>query len=290
MARVLAAALAAMVGAASLALFAFGEARLDLAFLDLTGAVYTPTWVRVVLAVVAAVPWLVGAGLFALRRARLATAVVVTAALLLVPSLGPLLRGLEVLRDGALEPSSADGVAILGGVGVWVLGLLAGTTAWLSRPRGRWREQAPGAHHGYTAAAALAWLGATFANVAYAPPGAPRRFLELSPAGTDGAVAVLTYGTPIVVAAVLWGAPRLALGPASASLLTFVLPELLGIIDSVQLIVRDPVAIATPAGLLGVLGLIALLGYALVWALDAADAPLTAEGAAPSEASSPSED
>jgi hypothetical protein len=264
MRRITVAVLAAVVAVAWLALFAAGEAQLDLGLLERSGMPVLGRWVRVLLAVAGALPWAVGAALLAARRPRLGTAVVVTAAVLLVPTLAPVLRVAQVVVTGPGAETTADTVMILGGAVLWLMSVLTGVVAFALRPRGGWREGAAGPRHGFTAAATLAWLGTAFASTAYAPPGAPRRFVEL-PAGPDGIAIVATIGLPLVAAAVLWVAPRLAPALGTAVLLTYVVPELATTVASVQEVRTVPGVILTPAGVLAPVGLVALLGFAAAW-------------------------
>jgi hypothetical protein len=264
MRRITVAVLAAVVAIAWLTLFAVGEAQLDLGLLERSGMPVIGRWVRILLAVAGALPWAVGAGLVAARRPRLGTAVVVTAAVLLVPTLAPVLRAAQEVLTGAGATATADTVTILGGAALWLVSVVTGVVAFVLRPRGGWREGATGPHHGFTAAATLAWLGTMFASTAYAPPGAPRRFVEL-PAGPDGIAAIATFGLPLVAAAVLWAAPRLTPAVGTAVLLTYVVPELADVIVSVQEVRTVPDVIFTPAGVLAPVGLLALLGFAAVW-------------------------
>ncbi len=264
MRRVTVAVPAAVVALAWVVLFAVGEAQLDLGVLERSGMPVIARWVRVELALAGALPWAAGAALVAGRRARLGTAVLVTAAVLLAPTVGPVVRNVQGLLSGPGAGGTAEAVAILGGAALWVLAMVTGVLAFALRPREGWREGATGPRHGFTAAATLAWLGTTFASTAYAPPGAPRRFIEL-PVDPEGVVAVLAYGLPVVVAAVLWAAPRLAPGVGAAVLLTYAVPELAAAIASVQEVRTVPDVIFTPAGLLAPIGLLALLGFAAAW-------------------------
>jgi hypothetical protein len=270
MRRITVAVLAAVVAVAWLALFAVGEAQLDLGLLERSGMPVIARWVRVLLAVAGALPWAVGAVLIAARRPRLGTAVVVTAAVLLLPTLAPVLRTAQAVVTGPGAESTADTVMILGGAVLWLVSVLTGVVAFAVRPRGGWRAGATGPRHGFTAAATLAWLGTVFASTAYAPPGAPRRFIEL-PAAPDGIAAIATIGVPLVAAAVLWAAPRLAPGVGTAVLLTYVVPELAAVVVSVQEVGTVPDVIFTPAGVLAPVGLLALLGFAVAWMRAARD-------------------
>jgi hypothetical protein len=263
MRRITVAVLAAVVALGWLALFVVGEAQLDLGLLERSGMPVIGRWVRVVLAVAGALPWAVGAVLVAVRRPRLGTAVVVTAAVLLVPTLAPVLRTAQLALTGP-SATTADTIMILGGAVLWLVSVLTGVVAFALRPREGWREGATGPRHGFTAAATLAWLGTVFASTAYAPPGAPRRFVEL-PAAADGIAAIATIGMPLVAAAVLWAAPRLTPAVGTAVLLTYVVPELAAVIASVQEVRTVPHVIFTPAGVLAPVGLVALLGFAAAW-------------------------
>jgi hypothetical protein len=270
MRRITVAVLAAVVSVAWLALFVAGEMQLDPGVLERSGMPLVGRWVRVLLAVAGALPWAVGAVLLAARRPRLGTAVLVTAAVLLVPALAPVLRTAQVVVTGSGAETSADTVMILGGAVLWLVSVLTGVVAFVLRPRGGWREGATGPRHGFTAAATLAWLGTLFASTAYAPPGAPRRFVEL-PAGADGIAAIATFGLPLVAAAVLWAAPRLRPAVGAAVLLTYVVPELVTVVVSVQEVRTVPDVIFTPAGVCAPIGLLALLGFAIAWLRAARD-------------------
>ena len=270
MRRVTVAVPAAVVALAWVGLFAVGEAQLDLGVIERSGLPVVARWVRVELALAGALPWAVGAALLLGRRPRLGTAVVATAAVLLVPTLGPVVRSVRGLLTGPGAGATVETVTILGGAALWLLAVGTGVLAVVLRPRGGWREGATGPRNGFTAAATLAWFGTTFASTAYAPPGAPRRFLEL-PVDAEGVVAVLAYGLPAVAAAVLWAAPRLAPGVGAAVLLTYVVPELGAAIASVQEVRTVPDVIFTPAGILAPVGLLALLGFAAMWVRAARD-------------------
>jgi hypothetical protein len=268
MRRVTVAVLAAIVALAWLALFAAAEAQLDLGVLERSGIPVIARWVRIVLAAAGALPWGVGAALIAARRPRLGTAVLVTAAVLVVPTLGSVLRGLQELLADPGAAAAGDTMTIVGGAVLWLFAVTTGVLAWTFRPRDGWREGATGPRHGFTAAATLAWLGTTFARTAYAPAGAPRRFIEL-PAAPEGVMAVAIVGMPLIAAAVLWAAPRLAPAVGTAVLLTYVVPELAASIAAVQEVRTVTDVIFTPAGLLGPVGLLALLGFAVAWAREA---------------------
>jgi hypothetical protein len=278
MRRVIVAILAAAVAIAWLALFAAGEAQLDLTVLERSGIPVIPRWTRAVVAIGVALPWAAGAMLLAFGRVRIGTAVVIAAALLAVPTLGPVLRSLQLLRTDAGAVATADLVTVVGAAAWWLVAVATGMLAWAVRPRGGWREGASGPRHGFTAAATLAWLGTTFASTAYAPPGAPRRFVEL-PATLDGVMTIVTIGAPLLAAGVLWVAPRLRPRVGAAVLLTYVVPELARVAAAVQEVRTVPDVIFTPSGVLGPVGLLALLGFAAAWGRrDRADTAPTVAG------------
>lgn len=272
MRRVSVAVLAAVVAIAWVVLFVVGEAQLDVGVLERSGMPVIARWVRVELALAGALPWAVGAALLLARRARLGTAVLVTAAALLVPTLGPVVRSVQGLLAGPGVGATAGAVTILGGAALWLLAVVTGVLAFALRPRDGWRDGASGPRHGFTAAATVAWLGTTFARTAYAPPGAPRRFIEL-PIDPEGIGAALAYGLPVIAAVVLWAAPRLTPGVGAAVLLTYAVPELAAAVASVQEVRTVPGVIFTPAGVLAPLGLLALLGFALGWIRTARHGP-----------------
>lgn len=233
--------------------------------LGVVGVELGPVWVRAVLAAAGALPWAAGAGLLAFGSARLGTAVIVTSAVLSAPlAIGTV----APLREALAGSGSGWQVVVLLGVGAWLAGSAAGVLAWLGRPRGDWRREAPGPGGRYTTAAVLAWLPVVFLTSAVAPPGAPRRFLELPTfVGLDlvGATLVLSG---VAAAAVLWVAPRRRRDVAGAMVLTFAVPLLLGQVDVVRAIAREPHVIPTPPGVLGAIGLAALLVLGSRWVAD----------------------
>ncbi len=260
-----AAVLAAFVAGLQLALFAIAERQLQTS-LALDGAATDPPGLRWLWAVAWAAPWVIGAALLVGGYARRGAAVLVTMSLLLLTtSLGNLTAALTLpLTD--LDVSFLALFERFGGVVAWVAALFSGVTAWLARPREEWRVAAPGPVGWYVTLAVLAWLPAAFQQVAFAPPGAPRRFVELDAAALSGLDAVGSLASAVIVAVVLWAAPRLRPEVGGVVLLTYAVPTLFGDVGGVLRVVNEEFVIFTPSGVLGLIGIVGLIIAGAWWA------------------------
>jgi hypothetical protein len=260
--RLAAITLAALTAIAQLVLFAVSEAQLDVTLLEGVGDPLGPWWSRALWSVGWALPWAVGAAILAWGRPRVGTAIVVAVAVLSLVEVVWVARLVtSVAEDAALDPLT---VGAIGTAVAWAMGTAAGVTAWLARPRGAWRDGAPGPGGLFTAAAIAAWLPTAFESIAFAPPGAPRRFVE--PLATDLDVASAPFiAHPLVVALVLLVAPRLRLVVAGAVTLTFALPQLASHAATLRTAVLQDLTIPTPAGVLGLAGLVVLVPVGVVW-------------------------
>ena len=219
-------------------------------------------WVWMVLA---PLPWLVGALLLVTDRwARHGTAVVVAAALLAVTAGLPTLPGL--LEAGWWQGAGVgEVVAVLGEPVAMLLGLLAAAAALWARPRGRWHIAAPGPGGVYVAAAVLAWMPTGLQTLERAPPGAMRSFARTEYSRLDGLDAVASVSGAVLVAALLFVAPRLRPGVAGAVVLTYAAPQFAsGIGDVAQGQVTE-FLILTPPAVLGLGGLAAVIVIAVRW-------------------------
>jgi hypothetical protein len=290
--RTAAALLAGLTGLTLAGGFLAGELLLDAASFGLVGVELGPAWVRAVLVGAGALPWVAGAVLLVARQAWLGTAVVVTSAVLSVPmAAGTVVTLREAVGNASLGWRV---VAVLTAV-AWLVGIVAGVLAWVSRPRGDWRREAPGPGGLYTMAAVLAWLPTVFLTSAVAPPGAPRRFLEVPTVDGFGLVAVTLVTSGLTAAGVLWVAPRRRRDVAGAMALTFAVPVLLGQVDVVRAVVGEPDVIPTPAGVLGAVGLVTLLVLGARWVADPpadrieVSAAATGRGRAPAGGAGPPE-
>jgi hypothetical protein len=272
--RTTAAVLAALTAVLLAAVFLVGELVLDAGAittdaeaLGLVGAELAPAWIRAVLAAAGALPWIAGALLLVAGRPRLGTAVTVTAAVLAVPLAG----GVAAQVLDAVRSDATVGWWTLTALGTvaWTAGTAAGLLAWLARPGDVWRRSAPGPGGPYTTAAVFAWLAVVFQTSAVAPPGAPRRFVELPAAavGSDPALAMLVL-TGLLVAAALWVAPRCRRDVAGAIALTVAVPQLLGQVEVIRAIASEPYVIPTPPGVLGAVGLVGLVVLGSWWVVD----------------------
>lgn len=260
-----AAVLAAFVAGLQLALFAFAEGQLQ-ASLALDGAATDPTGLRWLWAVAWAAPWVLGAVLLVGRCTRRGAAVLLTASLLLLTtSLGNLTPALTV-SVADLDASFLALFERFGGAVVWVAALCSGVSAWLARPREAWRVAAPGPVGWYVTLAVLAWLPAAFQQVAFAPPGAPRHFIELDAAALGGLDAAGSLASAVVVAVVLWAAPRLRPEVGGVVLLTYAVPTLSGDIGGVLRVANEEFVIFTPAGALGLVGIVGIIVTGAWWA------------------------
>ncbi len=260
-----AAVLATLVAGLQLGLFAVAERQLQ-ASLELSGPVADPTGLRWLWAVAWAAPWFVGAALFVGGFARRGAAVLITMSLLLVStSLGNLTSAFTLPVLSLDEPFGVW-FERLGGLAAWVLALLVGVLAWAARPRHHWRVAAPGPVGWYVTVAVFAWLPSAFQQVAFAPPGAPRRFVETDAAALSGLDAAGSVASAVIVALVLWAAPRLRPEVAGVVLLTYAMPTLLGDIGGVVRVATEEFVIFTPSGLLGLVGMVGLVVAGTWWA------------------------
>lgn len=253
--RRVAAAAAFAVGVLQLTSFALTEAGLDPSGLDGVpqalsgGAAAVARWVS---AGGWSLPWFVGAVLLACADLRRGAAVIATIGALTIA--------------GTATTFARGWPGTLAVVTLAVAALSVVTAALATSRRGRFdhgrREQAT--HRlgsgWYVAAAVLAWLPSVLATTAFAPPGAPRRFVELSAGGADGLVAAVVPG--VVAAMILWAAPRVHPGVGGAVALTYALPALAAGVPAALAVARLPDVIFTPTGVLGPVGLsvVALLG------------------------------
>lgn len=260
--RLAAIVLATTTALGQLLLFALSETRLDAVVLEGVGEPLGPWWSRALWSVGWALPWVVGAAILAWGRPRVGTAVVVVVAAL---SLSDVVGTVE-LAVGAVGHLAWDVATLsaLGALVVWLSGIGAGACAWLGRPEGPWRLDAPGPGGLFTAAAIAAWLPTAFQSIAFAPPGAPRRFVEPLASDLDAASAPLLVD-PLIVALVLLVAPRLRLLLAGAVTLTFALPQLVTQLATLRLAVLQELTIPTPSGVAGVVGLVVLVVVGSRW-------------------------
>lgn len=270
--RWFAAALALLVAILELALFALAEQRSATLF-----AVIEPgaraSWLRWLWAGAYAAPWLVAAGLLAAGAVRRGIVVLVTAAVLLLAtgSTGVV----ETLAPTALVgpgPSatvavdSLEGAATTyGGVLLWLLALGAAIAAVLAHPDDGWREHAPGPTGVYVTLAILAWMPAAFQTTAFAPPGAPRAFLQTDASSLGGAASAASVATAVAVALVLIVACRLRPALAAAAVLTYAGPALFAELGSILQVRSEEFVIFTPAGVLGLVGIVGLLFLGVRW-------------------------
>lgn len=211
-------------------------------------------WVWVALA---PLPWLIGGILLLAGRAYLGTAVVATTAAVSLPS-G--LLAVAALRDGWPPGGAAtDLVPVLGQPAVLVLGLLAAGASLLAGPREGWRTAAPGPIGVYVTVAVLAWLPTALQTLELSPPGAMRSFARTELSRLEGLPAVTSVSYAVVVAALLFAAPRLRPEVAGAMLLVYAVPQLADAVgDLVQVRVTEHL-IVTPPAILGDVGLVGLL-------------------------------
>ena len=275
--RRLAAVLAVVVAALQLLLFLATEqqAQVELA---LIGADVELSALRWVWAVLVALPWLAGAWLLVARRPRLGTAVLLTAAPLLVAAGLPTLPGLSV-EGWWRADTSFEVLAVVGPPLVLVLALLVAVLAWWSRPRDGWRRAAPGPSGGYVAVAVLAWLPTALQTLELSPPGAMRSFARTELSRLDGIEAVASLTGAVVAAVVLFVAPRLRHDVGGAILLVFAVPQLTSAIGDLAQVRATEFLVLTPPAVLGMVGLLGVLVVAVRWLLVAPPgAPVGAEG------------
>lgn len=262
--RPAAALLTILVATAQLTLFAVAQRQLQ-ATLAVVGPATEVNGLRWVWAVGWAAPWLVAAVMFALGALRHAVAVTLTAALLVtVTGLG----GLGGFLDGSpgAAASVTTWVSAFGGAVVWVLALAAGVLAWVMRLRGQWRVDAPGPVGWYVTLAVLAWLPAAFRTTQFAPPGAPRAFVETAAAQVDGIDQVASVAGAVGVGLLLFVAPRLRRDVAGTVLLAYAVPTLLADLGSIVRVTTENDVIFTPSGLMGLVGVAGLVVTGAVWA------------------------
>lgn len=260
--------LAAATAATQLVLFALTEQQVRT--IDLPTATSGPGWLRVVWALAWTAPWLVGAVLLAVRRAELGTVVLLTSSALLVAmGLGGITPALTWPPFEALG-DVGEAIQRFGGLAVWLLAVATGLTAWAGRPRrsgaaAGWRAGAPGPGAWYVTFAILAWLPSVLRTTAFAPPGAPRHFVETHLGGLHGLVAASHWLTPLVLAALLWVAPRLRRDLAGVLLLTLTVPPILSDVGDLVDVATQEFLILTPAGVLGPIGMVGLAIIGIVW-------------------------
>jgi hypothetical protein len=256
--------LATSVAVVQLALFGLAQRQLPATMLA-AGPIADAPWLRWLWAIGWALPWLAGAVLLARGSARRGAAVLVTAMVLL--GVAGLRNVVTVMTLPALtgEVPVSTWLERFGGVLAWLLSLAAGITAFLARPRHAWRVAAPGPVGWYVAIAVIAWLPAAFQQTAFAPPGAPRRYVETEASELAGLEAVSSVASAVVVAALLWVAPRLRPEVAGAVLLTYAVPTLLADLGGILRVVNEEFVIFTPSGAIGLLGVIGLIGTGVRW-------------------------
>lgn len=260
-----AAILAALVGFAQLVLFVLAQRQVEGALEALEPSLEA-TWIRWVWAVAWALPWLVGTAMFVAGATRRAVAVVLTAAVLVASAGLGSLQGLATRPPVAATSPWIDWVAHLGGAAVWFLAVAAGLLAWLARPRGGWRIEAPGPVGWYVTVAVLAWLPAAFRTSQFAPPGAPRAFVETVASQSTGLDLIASVASAGVVGLLLLVAPRLRPDMAGTVLLTYALPALLASLGSALRVVVEDDMILTPSGVLGLIGVVGLVVAGAIWA------------------------
>jgi len=234
--------------------------RSALSGLDVAYPVSGFRWVWVALA---PLPWLVGGVLLLAGRAHLGTGVVVAATALLLP--GGLLSLSALAGDGSSVSAFLDLVTVAGQPVVLLLSLLATAAALRSRPREGWRRAAPGPIGGYVTVAVLAWLPTALQTLELSPPGAMRSIARTELSRLVGLEASASVAYAVVVAVMLFVAPRLRPEVAGAVVLVYAVPQLADAVgDLVQVRVTEHL-IVTPPGVLGTIGLLGLLVVATWW-------------------------
>jgi hypothetical protein len=262
--RPAAATLATFVAIAQLTLFTLAQRQVQ-ATAGTVGPPPEADWLRWIWAVAWAAPWLVAAVMFVVGATRYAAAVALTAtALVAATGLGSLAVLTAPAPGAAASPTTW--VTSHGGIVVWVLALLAGILAWLARPRGGWRLQAPGPVGWYVTIAVVAWLPAAFRTTQFAPPGAPRAFVETAASQLDGLDAVASVAGALTVGLLLFVAPRLRPDIGGTVLLTYAIPTLLADLGGVLRVATEQDVIFTPSGLVGLVGVAGLVIAGVVWA------------------------
>jgi len=231
---------------------------------------------RWVWAVVGPLPWLAGAWLLLTPRPRLGTAVLLAAAPLLVTTGMPALPGLLV--EGWWRTDRPfEVLAIVGPPVVLLLAVLTALLAWWSRPRDGWRRAVPGSSGGYVVVAVLAWLPTALQTLERSPPGAMRSFARTELSRLDGIEAVASTTGTVVVATLLFVAPRLRHDIGAVILLVFAVPQLASAIGDLAQVRATEFLILTPPAVLGTVGLVGVLVVAVRWLLAAS--PRSAAGA-----------
>jgi hypothetical protein len=274
--RRLAAVLAGVVAALQLLLFLVTEQQVRVA-LAAFGPDVGLSALRWAWAVLAPLPWLAGAWLLGARRPRLGTAVLLSAAALLLAAGLPTLPGL-LIAGWWRDASPFELLATVGPPSVLALALLVAILAWWSRPRGGWRRTAPGPSGGYVTVAILAWLPTALQTVELAPPGAMRSFARTELSRLDGIEAVASVMGAVVAAALLFLAPRLRHDVAGAVLLVFAAPQLTDAVGDLAQVRATEFLILTPPAVLGMVGLLGVLVVAVRWLIVAP--PRAASGGA----------
>ena len=219
-------------------------------------------WVWLVLS---PLPWVLsGLLLLSKRWVHHGTAIVVTSALL---SLAAGLPTLPTLLEAGWWRGADLGavVAVLGEPVAVLLGLLAAVLAFWSRPRGGWRLASPGPIGPYVAAAVLAWMPVGLQTLERSPPGAMRSFARTEYSRLEGIDAVASVSGAVLVAVLLFVAPRLRPGVAAAVLLTYAVPQLASGIGDIAQVQVTEFLILTPPAVLGLVGLTGLVIIALRW-------------------------
>lgn len=249
------------------------------------GASVAPFWTRLPTAAAFWAPWLVGGILLLLGRRYLGTVVVVPAAVLSLP------RSVLSLQ-WFLDPDGggADGVLVgmawidlAASVFLLLVPLAAGVLAWLARPRTAWGPGSPDRRNLYTVAAFLAWLPSILTSTQFVTDGPPgtglsaRRFVTFIWTVSGGWGAVVGITAAVLLGAALSVAPRLRRDAAGTMVLLLALPLLAQQVGTLVAVVGEPSVIATPAGWLGAVGALALIGLGAWWLDDGlADAALRA--------------
>lgn len=262
----IAAVLAALVVALWAVFIIAGELLRDDQLIALAGIPRPPLALRVLATTSTAVPWAVAAVLLARGPSWAGTGTVLGATALTLPASVGLLEELPGLLEGPTGELGTVWWALAAGVALLPVALAAALLSWRAHPAGRAREAAPGVGGWYLTAAVLAWLGQVLAQTAIVAPGVPRRLVELPPFALEGAA--LTASTVLGaagLAVVLWTAPRVRPALGSSLLLTVAGTALLALPYRGWAVVRDGAVIATPAGLLGVVGTLGLVATAMVW-------------------------
>ncbi len=262
--RAAAASVATLVAVAQLTLFTVARRQLQVT-IAAVGPSPDADWLRWIWAVAWAAPWIVAAVMFVVGAVRHAAAVALTVTVLVVTTGLGSLGALTDPPPGA-QASVTTWVTSYGGLVVWGLALAAGVLAWLARPRGAWRVDAPGPVGWYVTIAVIAWLPAAFRSTQFAPPGAPRRFVETAASQLQGIDAVASIAGAVVVGLLLFVAPRLRPDIAGTVLLTYAIPTLLADLGGVLRVATEQDVIFTPSGFIGFGGVAGLIVAGIIWA------------------------